>query len=240
MAGGMFFHAVWAVAIAVAAVAAGVSAEGTLGVNWGTVATNPLDGSIVVQLLKDNGIKRVKLFDLDSAANLSVLAGTGIKTIVGIRNELLETFATDYNLVKDWVKQNISTYMGEGGVDIIYIAVGNEPFLGNYQGKYVNTTFPAMQNVQKALEAAGHSDKIKTQNQNPEACDFGGAAKIVTKNATVGDCLFQIQIMRAASESPSPSRKAGGSPSDSAGERLRIGAASAVVGLIFTLFAYLV
>ncbi|XP_022133125.1 glucan endo-1,3-beta-glucosidase 8-like, partial [Momordica charantia] len=141
--------------------AAGVSAEGTLGVNWGTVATNPLDGSIVVQLLKDNGIKRVKLFDLDSVANLSALAGTGIKTIVGVPNYLLQTFATDYNLVKDWVKQNISAYMGDGGVDIIYIAVGNEPFLGAYKGMYTNTTFPAMQNVQKALEAAGHSDKIK-------------------------------------------------------------------------------
>jgi Glycosyl hydrolases family 17 len=42
-----------------------------------------------------------------------------------------------------------------------YVAVGNEPFLTSYNGSYLTTTFPALQNIQKALHEAGHSN-IKT------------------------------------------------------------------------------
>lgn len=38
--------------------------------------------------------------------------------------------------------------------------MGNEPFLTAYNGSYIKLTFPAMQNIQKALNDAGHT-KIK-------------------------------------------------------------------------------
>lgn len=39
-----------------------------------------------------------------------------------------------------------------------WVAVGNEPFLSAYNNSYVNTTFPALQNMQNALNQAGHSE----------------------------------------------------------------------------------
>jgi hypothetical protein len=42
-----------------------------------------------------------------------------------------------------------------------YVGVGNEPFLTSYNGTYIKTTFPALKNIQKALDEAGHGDKIK-------------------------------------------------------------------------------
>lgn len=42
-----------------------------------------------------------------------------------------------------------------------YVAVGNEPFLETFNGTYLNTTFPAMQNVQAALAKAGLADRVK-------------------------------------------------------------------------------
>lgn len=42
-----------------------------------------------------------------------------------------------------------------------YIAVGNEPFLKSYNGSFLKTTFPALKNVQKAINDAGLGDKIK-------------------------------------------------------------------------------
>ena len=39
--------------------------------------------------------------------------------------------------------------------------MGNEPFLTSYNGSFLNTTFPALSNIQKALDEAGHGDKIK-------------------------------------------------------------------------------
>lgn len=42
-----------------------------------------------------------------------------------------------------------------------YVAVGNEPFLNGYNGKYLGSTLPALQNVQAALAAAGLADTVK-------------------------------------------------------------------------------
>lgn len=39
--------------------------------------------------------------------------------------------------------------------------MGNEPFLSSYNGSFVNITFPALKNIQNALNDAGVGDKIK-------------------------------------------------------------------------------
>lgn len=87
-----------------------------LGVNWGTMATHPLPPKIVVQLLKDNGINKVKLFDAD-LLTMSALAGSDIEVMVAIPNIMLRTM-TDYGAAKDWVKQNVARYNFKGGVNI--------------------------------------------------------------------------------------------------------------------------
>ncbi|WOL19622.1 hypothetical protein Cni_G28424 [Canna indica] len=130
-----------------------------LGVNWGTMATHPLPPKIVVQLLKDNGIKKVKIFDADSIT-MSALAGSDIEVMVAIPNNMLQIM-NDYDAAKDWVKRNVTRYHFQGGVNIKYVAVGNEPFLASYNGSFLNVTFPALKNIQNALNDAGVGDTIK-------------------------------------------------------------------------------
>lgn len=147
---------IWAIAITL------VSAnlvEG-FGVNWGTMSSHLLKPSIVVGMLKDNGINKVKLFDADSST-LKALAGTGIEVMVAIPNNGLSKFSDSYSNAKDWVKDNVTKHLYNGGVDIRYVAVGNEPFLKAYNGSFLKTTLPALQNIQKALKEAGVGDKIK-------------------------------------------------------------------------------
>ncbi|MQL85829.1 hypothetical protein Taro_018363 [Colocasia esculenta] len=43
----------------------------------------------------------------------------------------------------------------------LYVAVGNEPFLETYNGSFLGTTFPALQNIQSALIKAGLSSQVK-------------------------------------------------------------------------------
>ncbi|KAF9603990.1 hypothetical protein IFM89_039344 [Coptis chinensis] len=136
-----------------------VEAE-NLGVNWGTMSSHPIHPRIVVDMLKANGIKKVKLFDSDSWT-VKHLAGTGIETMLAIPNDQLSTLADDYDNAKAWVKENVTKHMYQGGVDVKYVAVGNEPFLTSYNGSFIPTTFPALKNIQKALEDAGYGDKIK-------------------------------------------------------------------------------
>ncbi|KAL6893593.1 hypothetical protein ACP4OV_007691 [Aristida adscensionis] len=149
-----------AVVAAVAAVAvAGLPAAGGLGVNWGTMATHQLPASTVVRMLQDNGIGKVKLFDAD-AGTMEALAGSGVEVMVAIPNNLLDTM-TDYDAAREWVHQNVSLYNFDGGVTIKYVAVGNEPFLSSLNGTFLNVTFPALRNIQRALDDAGLGDKIK-------------------------------------------------------------------------------
>ncbi|CAH9089380.1 unnamed protein product [Cuscuta epithymum] len=130
-----------------------------LGVNWGTMATHKLPPKKVVQMLKDNGIQKVKLFDADSST-MNALAGSGIEVMVAIPNDQLLSM-NDYDRAKEWVKRNITRYSFKGGVNITYVAVGNEPFLTSYNNSFLNTTFPALQNIQTALNKAGYGDNIK-------------------------------------------------------------------------------
>ncbi|MQL74729.1 hypothetical protein Taro_007124 [Colocasia esculenta] len=130
-----------------------------LGVNWGTQATHQLPPKTVVQMLQDNGINKVKLFDADEST-MGALSGSGIEVMVAIPNDQLETM-NDYNSARQWVSRNITRYRFTGGVDIKYVAVGNEPFLSSYNNSFLNTTFPALQNIQNALNEAGVGDTIK-------------------------------------------------------------------------------
>ncbi|KAL3721586.1 hypothetical protein ACJRO7_033998 [Eucalyptus globulus] len=136
-----------------------------IGVNWGAMMSHPLSPSIVVGMLKDNHINKVKLFDADSWT-VSALAGTNMEVIVGIPNDQLKKLADSYDHAKDWVKENVTKHLYDGGVDIRYVAVGNEPFLKSYNGSNTKTTLPALENIQKALDAAGLGDKIKATVPN--------------------------------------------------------------------------
>jgi hypothetical protein len=87
-----------------------------LGVNWGTIATHQLPPRTVVQMLQDNGIRKVKLFDAD-AGPMSALAGSGVEVMMAIPNNMLDMM-TDYDTAREWVHKNVSAYNFDGGVNI--------------------------------------------------------------------------------------------------------------------------
>ncbi|CAI9783416.1 unnamed protein product [Fraxinus pennsylvanica] len=131
-----------------------------LGCNWGTRATHPLPGNIVVKLMKDNGFNKVKLFEADPLA-LRALGRSGIQVMVGIPNDMLASLAGSVSAAEEWVSRNVSYYISNRGVDIRYVAVGNEPFLKTYNNQFTRTAFPALQNVQAALIKAGLGRDVK-------------------------------------------------------------------------------
>ncbi|KAG6583679.1 Glucan endo-1,3-beta-glucosidase 5, partial [Cucurbita argyrosperma subsp. sororia] len=134
--------------------------ESGIGVNWGTISFHKLKPSTVVDLLKRNRIEKVKLFEADPSV-LKALMGTGIQVIVGIPNEMLASLSSS-SLASDlWVRQNVSSYVVKGGVDIRYVAVGNEPFLTSYNGEYQSYIMPALLNLQQSLAKANLASYVK-------------------------------------------------------------------------------
>ncbi|XWS72345.1 hypothetical protein CRYUN_Cryun02cG0032100 [Craigia yunnanensis] len=131
-----------------------------LGCNWGLQSTHPLPPNIVVKLLKDNGFDKVKLFEADPAA-LKALGRSGIQVMVGIPNDMLASLASSVRNAEAWVQQNVSNYISNYGTDIRLVAVANEPFLQTYKDMFVQTTFPALQNIEAALIKSGLGRQVK-------------------------------------------------------------------------------
>ncbi|XP_031476287.1 glucan endo-1,3-beta-glucosidase 6-like [Nymphaea colorata] len=136
-----------------------VSVRG-IGANWGTQSSHSLAPEIVVRLLRENGFNKAKLFDADSRV-LTALGNTGVEVMVGIPNDMLATLASSMKAAENWVTKNVSSLVSRNGVNIKYVAVGNEPFLQTYNGSFLATTFPALQNIQSALIKAGLGNKVK-------------------------------------------------------------------------------
>ncbi|KAK1550771.1 hypothetical protein Q3G72_024562 [Acer saccharum] len=131
-----------------------------LGANWGTQASHPLPPETIVRLLRDNGLSQVKLFDADYST-LRALGKSQIEVMVGIPNDMLSTMASSVKAAEKWVSKNVSQHISSFNVNIRYVAVGNEPFLETYNGSFLKTTFPALQNVQSALIKAGLGSTVK-------------------------------------------------------------------------------
>ncbi|OVA20020.1 Glycoside hydrolase [Macleaya cordata] len=136
---------------------------GTIGVNYGRIANNLPSAVKVIELLKSQGLDRVKLYDSDPSV-LKALAGSGIKVIVALPNELLYRVAKYPSFANSWVQKNIVPY--HPSTQIHAIAVGNEVFVD--PKNTTNFLVPAMKNVQAALVYYKLNSAIKISS--PIAC----------------------------------------------------------------------
>ncbi|KAL5202598.1 hypothetical protein ABZP36_013550 [Zizania latifolia] len=139
--------------------ASGSDEGAAVGVNWGTMMSHPINPSAVVRMLLLNGVNRVKMFDADPWT-ASAFANTGIQLMLAVPNDQLASLAGDPRYARLWVNQNVTGYL-QAGIDVRYVAVGNEPFLKSYNGSLINVTFPALKSMQRALDEAGLGEKIK-------------------------------------------------------------------------------
>nr|GMC78937.1 glucan endo-1,3-beta-glucosidase 12-like [Ipomoea batatas]GMC85667.1 glucan endo-1,3-beta-glucosidase 12-like [Ipomoea batatas]GMC88283.1 glucan endo-1,3-beta-glucosidase 12-like [Ipomoea batatas]GMC90036.1 glucan endo-1,3-beta-glucosidase 12-like [Ipomoea batatas] len=119
---------------------------GSIGVNYGRVANNLPSAVKVVELLKSQGLDRVKVYDTDPAV-LRAFSGSDIKLTVNLPNEQLYNAAKRESFAYAWVQRNVAAYHPDTKIEAI--AVGNEVFVDPH-----NTTrflIPAMKNVHEAL-----------------------------------------------------------------------------------------
>ncbi|KAH0450530.1 hypothetical protein IEQ34_021222 [Dendrobium chrysotoxum] len=108
-----------------------LQAEADIGVNWGILSTHRLSPPIVVDLMKENRIGKVKLFDTDPSI-LRALMGSNIEVMVGNPNEMLELLSSSPVTADVWVSQNVSRYVVEGGVKMRWHNIYYNAFDGNF------------------------------------------------------------------------------------------------------------
>ncbi|KAL6129414.1 hypothetical protein ACLB2K_072764 [Fragaria x ananassa] len=114
-----------------------------IGVCYGTLGSDLPAPADVVNLYKQHGIAKMRLFNPNPAV-LDALKGSGIGVTIGIANEDLENLATGQSAVETWFNNNIAPYVND--VTINYIAVGNE---ADRSGglKNIFTVMPLLNNI---------------------------------------------------------------------------------------------
>ncbi|XP_006647977.1 glucan endo-1,3-beta-glucosidase 12-like [Oryza brachyantha] len=132
---------------------------GTVGINYGRVANDLPNPAAVVQLMKQQGIAQVKLYDTEPTV-LRALANTGIKVVVALPNEQLAAAASRPSYALAWVRRNVAAYYP--ATQIQGIAVGNEVFASakNLTAQLV----PAMTNVHAALTRLNLDKAVKVSS----------------------------------------------------------------------------
>jgi hypothetical protein len=91
-------------------------AEAAVGVNWGTLSSHRAPPQVVVDLLRENRIGKVKLFDADPWT-VSALAGSGLQAMLAVPNDHLHSVARDPRRARDWVRDNVTRNI-QDGVDV--------------------------------------------------------------------------------------------------------------------------
>ncbi|KAG4952928.1 Glucan endo-1,3-beta-glucosidase 13 [Glycine soja] len=132
------------------------SEAGSIGINYGRIANDLPTPAKVVELLKSQGLNRVKLYDTDATV-LTAFANSGMKVVVAMPNELLANAAAEQSFTDAWVQANISSYYPATQIEAI--AVGNEVFVDpNNTTKFL---VPAMKNVHASLVKYSLDKNIK-------------------------------------------------------------------------------
>ncbi|GMJ05066.1 hypothetical protein like AT5G55180 [Hibiscus trionum] len=141
-------------------------AAGSVGINYGRVANNLPSPDKVVQLLKSQGVTKVKIFDTDPAV-LSALANSGISVVVCLPNEQLASAAGDQSFADSWVQANVAEYYPATKIEAI--AVGNEIIAASVTDE-TKVLVPAMKAIQASLVKSKLDSNIKVSSPIALSC----------------------------------------------------------------------
>ncbi|KAK8622942.1 hypothetical protein V6N13_117839 [Hibiscus sabdariffa] len=156
----------FSILLALLSAIAASDAAGSVGINYGRLADNLPSPDKVVQLLKSQGVAKVKIFDTDPSV-LSALANSGISVVVCLPNDQLAPAAGDQSYADNWVQANIVKYYPATKIEAI--AVGNEVIAANVTSE-TKVLVPAMKAIQASLVKSKLDSSIKVSSPIALSC----------------------------------------------------------------------
>ncbi|XP_073153474.1 glucan endo-1,3-beta-glucosidase 8-like [Henckelia pumila] len=129
-------------------------ADAFIGINWGRLSSQRLIPSMVVDLLLQNGITDVRIFQQVSNV-LEAFYNSGINATFGLSNSVLDNYLNP-STVQWWIDNKIIKY--DNIMKFRYVTIGNNPFSPMFSDKMYFNSIPALKNLQKGLNANGKRD----------------------------------------------------------------------------------
>ncbi|KAG5233686.1 glucan endo-1,3-beta-glucosidase [Salix suchowensis] len=131
--------------------------EGSIGVNYGTVADDlPPPAQVARFLLESTIINRVRLFDTNTEI-IRAFAHTGIAITISVPNDQIPLL-TKLGSAQEWLKSNVQPFVP--ATNIVRILVGNE-VISTENKLMVASLVPAMKALHTALVGASLDHRIK-------------------------------------------------------------------------------
>lgn len=122
----------------------------TIGINYGRLGNNLPNASATVQIIRNLGIGRVRIFDHDGPT-IQAFAYSGLEFIIGMSNTEITPLGTNASAADAWIAENVVPYYP--ATNIVYIMVGNELFSDSNNTAIWLQVVPAIQNLYNALQA---------------------------------------------------------------------------------------
>ncbi|KZV16590.1 glucan endo-1,3-beta-glucosidase 8-like [Dorcoceras hygrometricum] len=122
-------------------------ADAFIGINWGRLSSQRLIPSMVVDLLLQNDITNVRIFQ-QSANVLEAFSDSGIRVTVGLSNSLLDRYMNESTL-QWWIEDKILKY--EKVMRFGYVTIGSNPFTIYPNSKLYFNVVDVAKNMQKQL-----------------------------------------------------------------------------------------
>ncbi|XP_073282796.1 glucan endo-1,3-beta-glucosidase 9-like, partial [Primulina huaijiensis] len=124
-----------------------------IGINWGRLSSQRLVPSMVVDLLLQNGIEDVRIFQ--QADNvLEAFYGSGIRASLGLSNTLLADY-TNETKTSVWIRDKIIKY--EDVMKFRYVTIGTNPFSPTFQSKIYYEAVDVVRTMQTQLNRRNRS-----------------------------------------------------------------------------------
>ncbi|XP_073153479.1 glucan endo-1,3-beta-glucosidase 5-like [Henckelia pumila] len=122
-------------------------ADAFIGINWGRLSSQRLIPSMVVDLLLQNEIDNVRIFQqVDNV--LEAFYNSGINVTVGLSNNALNNYLNE-TAAKEWIEDKIIRYINV--LKFRYVTVGNNPFSQTFYNKIYDNAVDVYKIMQEQL-----------------------------------------------------------------------------------------
>ncbi|XP_073015763.1 glucan endo-1,3-beta-glucosidase 5-like [Primulina eburnea] len=123
-------------------------ADAFIGINWGRFSSQTMIPSMVVDLLLQNDLRDVRIFQQSNNV-LEAFYNSGIRATTGLSNNVIDNYL-NMSTVQWWIEEKILKF--EKVMEFRYVTIGNDPFSMTFSSKIYVNAVQVVKNMQEGFK----------------------------------------------------------------------------------------